>query len=98
MSSDMAPHATSNNTGYDLRNIFIGAEGTLGIITAAVMKLYPLPRDKSTAFIAVETPNQAVSLLHLAQEYSGGLVTGFELIPQIGLSFVLKHANGVRDP
>lgn len=87
-----------NNTGYDLRNIFIGAEGTLGIITAAVMKLYNQPRDRSTAFIALKTPRHAVELLHLAQEYSGGLVNGFELMPLIGLSFVLKHATSVRDP
>jgi FAD/FMN-containing dehydrogenase len=86
-----------DNTGYDLRNLFIGAEGTLGIITAAVMKLYPKPKTQETAFIAVPSPQAAVDLLSLAKEISGNRVVGFELIADIALQFAIRHA-GVRHP
>jgi FAD/FMN-containing dehydrogenase len=87
-----------DNTGYDLKNLFIGAEGTLGIITAAVLKLFPKPRSKATAFVAVPHPEAALSLLNLARGMTGGLVTTFELMPRIGIDFVLKHGQGARDP
>jgi FAD/FMN-containing dehydrogenase len=86
-----------DNTGYDLRDLFIGAEGTLGIITAAVMKLFPKPKSRETAFIAVASPQAAVDLLSLAQEMSGNRVVGFELIADIALQFSIRHA-GVRHP
>lgn len=86
-----------DNTGYDLKNLFIGAEGTLGVITAAVLKLYPKPRRHETAFIAVTSPQAAVDLLSLTKEMSGNRVVAFELLPRIAMDFTVKHM-GISNP
>jgi FAD/FMN-containing dehydrogenase len=87
-----------DNTGYDLKNLFIGAEGTLGIITAAVLKLFPIPRAVETAIAGVPSPHAALALLELAQERAAAGVTSFELMPRIGLEFTFQHASGCREP
>ncbi len=87
-----------DNTGYDLRNLMIGSEGTLGIITAATMKLYPLPAAKLTAWAAVPSVEQAVRLLGLAHKHLGAGLTGFEMMGQFALSLVDKHYPQLRVP
>jgi FAD/FMN-containing dehydrogenase len=87
-----------DNTGYDLKHLFMGSEGTLGIITAAVLKLFPRPRSVETAFIGLESPQRALELFLLAQKRAGNDVKTFELIPRIGLDFALKHGAGAREP
>jgi FAD/FMN-containing dehydrogenase len=87
-----------DNTGYDLKNLFIGAEGTLGVITAAVLRMVPRPRSVETAFIGVPSPQAALSLLTIAEANAGGNVTSYELMPRDGLEIVLRHTPGCRDP
>jgi FAD/FMN-containing dehydrogenase len=87
-----------DNTGYDLKDLFIGAEGTLGIITAAALKLFPRPRSRVAAFVGLDSPKRALDLLRLARDALGQGVVSFELMPRIALDFVLKHVAPTRDP
>ena len=87
-----------DNTGYDLKQLFIGAEGTLGVITAAVLKLFPLPKSHATAVVALETPEKAVALLERALGACGERLTGFELFSDFCLSLVLKHFRDTAAP
>jgi FAD/FMN-containing dehydrogenase len=87
-----------DNTGYDLRDLFIGSEGTLGVITAATLKLYPLPAAQLTAWAAVPTLEAAVTLLGLAHQHLGAGLTGFEVMGQFALGLVDRHFPALRVP
>ena len=87
-----------DNTGYDLRDLYIGSEGTLGVITAATLKLYPLPAASLTAWAAVASVDEAVALLGLAQQHLGANLTGFEVMGQFALSLVVKHFAQLKVP
>ena len=87
-----------DNTGYDMKQLFIGAEGTLGVITAAVLRLFPQPRDKLTALVALADPAAAVELLALLRDSVGEAVVAFELISGFAAGLAVKHIEGVRNP
>ncbi len=87
-----------DNSGYDLRDLFIGAEGTLGIITGAVLKMVPRPRGKQVAYVGLASPDAALQLFEKASQRCGSALTGFELMPRIGIEFTTRHIPGVRDP
>jgi FAD/FMN-containing dehydrogenase len=87
-----------DNTGYDLKQIFIGAEGTLGVITAVVLKLFPQPGSTETAFVAVPDPAAAIELLARMRAGTGDAITAFELLSRRTLEMVLRHIPGTSDP
>jgi len=87
-----------DNTGYDVKQLFIGAEGTLGLITAACLKLFPRPSARATAFVAVPSPQAAVELLARVRTALGDSVTTFELVPASALELVCRHVEGTSSP
>jgi FAD/FMN-containing dehydrogenase len=92
------PPLRKDNTGYDLRQLLIGSEGTLGIITAACLKLFPAIRTRATAWISIASADHALSLLALLREYSADRLVTCELVPQKALELVLRHIPAARDP
>ncbi|MBL10599.1 MAG: hydroxyacid dehydrogenase [Acidiferrobacteraceae bacterium] len=87
-----------NNTGYDLKNLLIGSEGTLGIITKIVLRLFPLPRQIETAFVALSNLESSLELLANARSNSGGALSSFELIPGLGIELAERYIAGINNP
>jgi FAD/FMN-containing dehydrogenase len=95
---EMTRGLRKDNTGYDLKQMFLGAEGTLGIITAAVLKLFPKPTQRATAFAALPDPAAALKVLSRLQSDTGGMISAFELLSRSGLELVLAHIPQTKDP
>jgi FAD/FMN-containing dehydrogenase len=87
-----------DNTGYDVKSLFIGAEGTLGIITAATLKLFPQPADAATALVGLRSPQQALALLARLRTAAGDQVTTFEIMPRLAVELTVEHIAGVANP
>ncbi len=87
-----------DNTGYDVKSLFVGAEGTLGIITAACLKLFPQPADTATALVGIDSPQKALDLLARLRTTAGDQVTSFELMPRMAVELTVQHVPGVADP
>ena len=87
-----------DNTGYDVKSLFVGAEGTLGIITAVSLKLFPLPADTATALVGIDAPQHALELLARLRTAAGDQVTSFELMPRMAVELTVQHVVGVADP
>jgi FAD/FMN-containing dehydrogenase len=87
-----------DNTGYDVKSLFIGAEGTLGVITAASLKLFPLPADTATALVGIDLPSHALDLLARLRSAAGDQVSSFELMPRIAVEMTVKYVTGVANP
>lgn len=87
-----------DNTGYDLKQLLIGAEGTLGVVTAATLKLYPMMASRAVAMIGLGSPEDAIRLLARAKDGTGGAVEAFELMGRLGIDFALRNIAGTRDP
>src|SRR5690606_28096215 len=87
-----------DNTGYSLKDLLVGSEGTLGIITAACLKLFPRPRRIATAWVAIPSPAAALEMLARLRDASGDRLCTLELVPEVALRLVLRHIEAARDP